>query len=141
MRGAVTARNYAPAWTGAAAIGMANGTARRALYEDRLGERTAHQVSSVSLMLLLGGYLRYLERRLPIPTRGQAILVGAGWATATALFEFGMGRLVARQPWRELLRDYDVTAGRLWGLVLLWIALGPIAIREELARCPESRDH
>jgi hypothetical protein len=41
-------------------------------------------------------------------------------------FEFGFGRLVMGHPWSRLLRDYNVFAGRLWGLVLLVVLLMPL---------------
>lgn len=49
--------------------------------------------------------------------------------TAIDGFEFGFGHFVAGQPMSELLRDYNLAKGRLWPLVLAWLALGPIAIR------------
>ena len=134
---AATWSRYAPAWLGAAALGVANGVGRRALYERRLGERAAHQVSTFTLIALLAGYLRALEQRWPIPSRREALAVGAGWSAATVAFEFGFGHYVAGEAWSDLLRDYDLGDGRLWSLVLLWLAVGPAVVREELVRCPD----
>jgi hypothetical protein len=52
-----------------------------------------------------------------------------GWLALTVAFEFGFGRLVAKQSWDELLADYDVAEGRTWPFVLAWIAAGPAAVR------------
>ena len=49
-------------------------------------------------------------------------------------FEFGFGRLVAKQPWSELARDYDITQGRTWPFVLAWIVTGPALVRTLRAR-------
>jgi hypothetical protein len=57
------------------------------------------------------------------------LAVGAQWLALTVAFEFGFGRLVARQSWDELLADYDVRAGRTWPFVLAWIAAGPEVTR------------
>ena len=46
----------------------------------------------------------------------------------TLAFETALGRLVARQPWRVLLADYDLRAGRLWILVPLWVLCGPYVV-------------
>ena len=34
------------------------------------------------------------------------------WLGLTLAFEFGFGRLVAKQSWEQLLADYNVAAGR-----------------------------
>jgi hypothetical protein len=34
-----------------------------------------------------------------------------------------------RTPWRDMLHDYDLRAGRVWSLVLLAMLLGPEAVR------------
>ena len=34
--------------------------------------------------------------------------MGTGWLALTVVFEFGFGRLVAKQSWDELLADYNV---------------------------------
>ena len=80
---------WAVAWLGGPVIGVVNGTARELLYGDRLGERTAHQVSAVALAGVLGGYVFVIERRWPIPTARGAAAIGAMWVGMTAAFEFG----------------------------------------------------
>jgi hypothetical protein len=44
----------------------------------------------------------------------------------TVLFEFIFGRLVMKHPWSKLLADYNLLAGRLWLLVLLWLVIAPV---------------
>jgi len=36
-------------------------------------------------------------------------------------------------PWRRLLGDYDLRAGRLWVLIPLWLAAGPAVLRDWLS--------
>jgi hypothetical protein len=40
-------------------------------------------------------------------------------------FEFLFFHYVAGHSWPELLANYDIAHGRLWPLILLWVALGP----------------
>ena len=117
-------------WLGGAAIGVANGVAREATYGRRVQARTAHQLSGLTAVAAFGAYFRALQRRAPIPTRREALTVGGVWLALTVAFEFGFGRLVAKQSWDELLADYDVRGGRTWPLVLAWIAVGPAVARE-----------
>jgi len=125
---------WAAAWLGGPVLGIANGTLRQVVYARRLGELRAHQVSTVTLAAALTGYVRAVDRRWPIATGRDAALIGAGWTASTVAFEFGFGHYVAKEPWRKLLRDYDVSAGRIWGLVLLSIAAAPaLARRRRLA--------
>jgi hypothetical protein len=118
-------RAWALGWVGAAVLGVANGVARRAGYEQRLGELRAHQVSTGTATALLAAYTFLLDRRWPIASTGDAAAIGVAWTGATAAFEFGLGHYVAHTPWTELLRDYDLRQGRLWSLVLLTLGASP----------------
>ena len=46
----------------------------------------------------------------------------------TVAFEFLFGHYVAKRPWRELLRDYNLFAGRVWLVVLVWVTLAPYVV-------------
>jgi hypothetical protein len=116
-------------WLGAAVIGVINGVARRALYEDRVGLQAAHYLSTATLLVLLGGYMALLARRWPIATRRTALLVGSVWSALTVGFEFGLGRFVVGDSWAKLFEQYEVWRGNVWILVPAWIALGPLVIR------------
>jgi hypothetical protein len=111
-------------------IGVANGVARRALYEKRVGPQAAHYLSTAALVVLLGGYMALLAKRWPIPSRGMALLVGGVWAAMTVGFEFGLGRFVVGSSWTKLLGQYAFWRGNAWILVPIWIALGPALIRD-----------
>jgi hypothetical protein len=47
----------------------------------------------------------------------------------TVLFEFGFGHYLDADSWEELLKNYDLTEGNLWMLILLWIGVGPATVR------------
>jgi lysylphosphatidylglycerol synthetase-like protein (DUF2156 family) len=116
-------------WLGGPVLGVGNGALREAVYARRLGELRAHQLSTLTLVALLGGYVAALERRWPIARASDAALVGAAWAAMTAEFELAFGHYVAHAPWSQLLRDYDLRKGRLWSLVLCTATLAPAAAR------------
>jgi hypothetical protein len=113
------------AWLGAAALGIANGAGREALYADATGEGAAHIISTGTLLALPGGYMQLLQRRWPLRTRQQGLSVGGAWAAMTLAFEFGFGHWVADESWADLLENYDLTAGRVWLLVPTATVAGP----------------
>jgi uncharacterized membrane protein (UPF0136 family) len=117
------------AWLGGSALGIVNGVARELLYKDQVGDQAAHYISTATLVALLAFYMWVLERRRPIPSRRTAIKIGGMWLLLTILFEFGFGHYVDGKPWSVLLRDYDVTDGRVWSLVVIWIGIGPSIVR------------
>ncbi|MGA7982466.1 MAG: hypothetical protein WCA32_19870, partial [Chromatiaceae bacterium] len=67
----------------------------------------------------------FLMRRRRPSSAGQAWAVGLAWLALTVAFEFGFGHYVAGHPWASLLADYDLTSGKLWALILVWIAVAP----------------
>ena len=121
-------RAWLVAWVGGAGIGVANGVAREATYGRLVGERAAHQISGATAIAAFGAWFAALQRRRPLRGTREALGVGAAWVAMTVCFEFGFGRLVAKQSWDELLADYDVREGRTWPLVLAWIGVGPAII-------------
>lgn len=123
------------AWAGGSVLAVANGTVREVLLRPAFGEATAHRVSTVALVGLLGGYVRTLDRRWPLPDRRFAWRVGARWVVMTTAFEFGFGRLEGKS-WSTLLRDYDVRAGRLWVLLPLWTLVAPAVVLARRTKRP-----
>ena len=107
------------------AIAVANGAVRDLWYSKSISELRAHQVSTVSAIVLLAAYIWMVMRIWPVATREQALVVGAMWLVMTLAFEFLFGHFVARQAWRRLLHDYNLFAGRLWILVPAWVAVAP----------------
>ncbi len=116
------------AWLGGAAIGVANGATRELTYGRALSEPVANRVSAITGTAAFLSYFGALQRRRPLRSRRQALLVGGAWAALTVGFEFGLGRAQGKE-WDELTAEYDISRGRLWPFVLAAVALGP-----ELAR-------
>ncbi|MDX6252789.1 MAG: hypothetical protein QOF10_6149 [Kribbellaceae bacterium] len=57
--------------------------------------------------------------------------------TTATTFEFGLGHFVEHKPWQVLLADYDITSGRIWLLIPIWVAIGPTVIRGLRVNRPE----
>jgi hypothetical protein len=119
LRADLTFRRWIVAWLGGSVLGIANGVARELAYKNRVGERTANQISAATLTGLLALYLVALQRRWPIGTRRKALEIGGAWVVLTVFFEFGFGHWVDRKSWAELLDNYDIAEGHPWLLVLL----------------------
>ena len=113
------------AWFVLVAVAVLNGIIRQGGYSKVLPELAAHQVSTVTGMLVTGIVGWMLSRRWPLDSARQAWLVGCGWLLLTVLFEFGFGHYVAGHSWARLLQDYNVLQGRVWSLFLLWLLLMP----------------
>jgi hypothetical protein len=122
-------RRWCAAWAGLALLGVANGAARELTYQPYVGEHAGHQLSTVTLLLLVAGYTWLLQRRWPLLTARDALAVGVTWVGLTLAFEVGFGHYVAGTSWSALLADYDLRAGNLWLLVPLATALAPWAAR------------
>ena len=116
---------YVLCWFGLAMIATANGVLRQSTYGRALSETQAHQVSTLIGILLTGLFVWLVSRRLPLESKAQAWTVGVVWLAMTIAFEFGFGRYVAGHSWQRLLADYDLFAGRVWPVFLLWVTVTP----------------
>jgi hypothetical protein len=124
-----TWRRWTAAWLGGTVLAIANGVVREAGYAGRVGDLAAHQISTVTFLGLFAAYFGVLERRWPIATTRRALEIGATWVLLTVVFEFGFGHWVDGKTWSELARNYDLTSGHLFLLVLLWVGAGPALVR------------
>lgn len=116
---------YVLAWLPMVIIAIANGIVRQFGYASIVGDQAAHQISTFTAIILFGLYIWLIMRKWPPASPRQAMQVGALWFLLTVAFEFLFGHFVAGHPWERLVADYDLTAGRLWPLVLLWVAVAP----------------
>lgn len=106
-------------------IAMINGGIREYTYQKWTGERTGHQISTITLILLFAIYFMFLFRFYPLSSIQQATNIGLMWLGLTVIFEFVMG-LLSGNSWSEMFADYNIFKGRLWPLVLLWVAIAPV---------------
>lgn len=116
---------YMIAWVGMLIIAIINGAIREGGYKKFMGELRAHQVSTITAIILFGLFIWALTSIWPIHSAGQAIAIGLIWLVLTVAFEFLFGRCVMKHPIKKLLHDYNILAGRLWVLMLIWITIAP----------------
>jgi hypothetical protein len=116
-------------WCIFALIAVAGGIFRVTVLEPRLGSYPANVVETLALVVVLLGLIRIAVPWL-LPERGRAALITLGmfWLVLTVTFEFLFGHYVDGASWDALIANYDVTAGRLWVLVLLSLLLGPLVL-------------
>lgn len=112
-------------------IAIANGIVRESVYAQYVGDLTAHQISTV---IAIGAYIALayvmLRKHFQEASLGVSLLIGALWVAMTVIFEFGFGHYVDGAPWSELLADYNLFKGHVWGLFLLTIFLTPLIVRK-----------
>ncbi|GEL98742.1 hypothetical protein [Cellulomonas terrae] len=123
------------AWCGIAGAAVANGGLRERVLVPRLGTLRAHQVSTGVLVTTIVATASVLQRRHPLPDRTTALRVGLGWSAGTLAFELGAGA-VRGLPLSDLVADYDLRAGRLWGFVPLTMAVAPVLVERISRRRP-----
>lgn len=118
----------AVSWFALMIAAIVNGVFRESVLLEPLGSAWAHVVSTVMLCVLVLVLAWLLTPWVRPVTPRRALAVGGLWLAMTVAFEFGFGRLVAGRSWAELMADYDVTAGRIWVLVLLTVLAAPYAV-------------
>lgn len=117
---------YVLAWIPMIFIGIINGIVREATYGKYLSELRAHQVSTVTGVLLFGLYIWLLARLWRFESLAPAVTIGCIWLGLTVAFEFIFGHYIAGHSWSKLIADYNILAGRVWIVVLIWIAIAPM---------------
>jgi hypothetical protein len=116
---------YILAWVPMVLIAIANAFLRENVFAKRLSELQAHQVSTATGVLLFGIYIWVITRIWRPESPGRAFTIGLTWLGLTVAFEFLFGHFVMGHPWSRLFYDYNVFIGRLWVIVLIWVALAP----------------
>jgi hypothetical protein len=125
---------YILLWIPMVFIAIANGAARDLGYGKHTGELPAHQISTVTAVLLFTAYIWAVLRIVPPRSAGHATAIGSLWLGLTVAFEFLFGHYAAGLPWSRLWSDYNVLAGRLWVLVPLWLGAAPFVFHRLRAR-------
>jgi hypothetical protein len=115
-------------------IGILNGALREWTYGKHLDELRAHQISTLTGILLFSLYIWGVTRFWSFASAQQALIVGLIWLGLTIVFEFGFGHYVAGHPWSQLVADYNLLAGRVWLVVLIWITVAPLLFYRLLPR-------
>jgi hypothetical protein len=114
-------------WILLAVVAIINGSLRNFTYGKFMTELTAHQVSTLTLIILFGTvYFLFFKLTRAEFSRLDLFLIGSIWLGMTILFEFVFGHFVMGNPWEKLLADYNIFKGRTWILIPLWTWFGPL---------------
>lgn len=111
-------------WLPMIAIAFANASLRELFFVKHFSDLRAHQLSTITLIILCAVYIWLVLPQLHIQNTGQAILIGFVWVLLTVAFEFSLGRITGKS-WDYLLRDYNILAGRIWSIFLICLFLLP----------------
>ena len=107
-------------------LAIINAILREGLFTSFLPELRAHQLSTITLMILffIGTYLilRYSEIQL---SDQQAIIMGCIWIIMTILFEFVAGHYLFGNSWDKLIADYNIFKGRIWIFIPITTLISP----------------
>jgi multidrug transporter EmrE-like cation transporter len=107
-------------------IAIINAILREGIFTSFLNELRAHQLSTLTLMILffIGTYLilHYSEIQL---SDQQALIMGCIWVTMTILFEFVAGHYLFGNSWDKLIADYNIFKGRIWILIPITTLVSP----------------
>lgn len=116
---------YLLSWVPMVPIAIINALIREELLARYLSELHAHQVSTFTGVILFGIYIWLLFRVWEIGSGRRAITVGLVWLVLTVSFEFIFGHFVVGHPWSRLFSDYNISAGRVWVIIPIWITAAP----------------
>lgn len=116
---------YILLWFGLVILAILNGIFRQKVVLRHVSELTAHHISTVTFLLLMGIYIWIFALIWPLVSSGQALTIGGIWLLMTIIFEFVFGHYVMKHSWQKLLHDYNIFKGRLWIIILVWTLLAP----------------
>lgn len=121
---------YFLAWLPGIPIAIINGSLRQFGYRPFMGELEAHQLSTLSFLILFGFYVWFIIPWMKFTKKYQPLYLGIFWLVLTIIFEFVFGYYVRGYTWEKLFYDYNLLDGRLWILVLIWIFISPLLINK-----------
>ena len=116
---------YIMAWFPMLALAIANGALRQLTFGKHMSELRAHQLSTAIGSVIMGLFIWLVVRIWPPSSSRRAFYIGLVWVFLTIVFEFAMGRIMMHRSWQQLFQDYNLAAGRVWLLFLIWLALAP----------------
>lgn len=110
-------------------IVIINAGIREKIYKPRIGELSAHQVSTfiAAILFLILAYFT-LEDSITQLALIDLFMVGLMWLSLTVSFEFIAGHFLFKNPWGKLFADYNLLKGRVWGIFLLIELFSPVII-------------
>ena len=112
-------------WAVLLAVAVANGALRELLLVPRVGASSGHVLSTLVLCAAIVLVALLSIRWIAPPDRAGALRVGGLWVALTLAFELLAGHWLFGKSWGDLFADYNLSAGRVWILVLVATLLAP----------------
>ena len=125
---------YFFAWFGMMFIAIFNGGFRDSVYKPYVGELAAHQISTVTFLVLVTIYIWFLTKKWMLKSSLQAWIIGILWFIMTLIFEFGMGWFIQHKSWDRLFYAYNLFEGQVWLFVPIFVLIAPILFYNNLKR-------
>lgn len=89
----------------------------------------ARRLSALTIASIFTAYVVLVWRATGITTQARAFAVGAYWFVATMATEaIVLNRWMGGMSWRAILTTYNVLAGELWPLVLIYVGVLPALV-------------
>ncbi len=108
---------YLLAWFPMIVIAIINATIRETTYQKFVTELRAHQISTLTGVILFAAYIWELTSLFPLTSSLQAITIGCLWLVLTVMFEFSFGHYVAKESWTTLLNKIVERSPHLKSLI------------------------
>lgn len=116
---------YLLAWIPMLVIAVANGALRQFAFARMISEPHAHQLSTLIGSACIGVFIWFVIRTWPPSSSRQALFIGLLWGLLTVAFETFMGLVLQHRPLLQVLHEYNLFAGRVWALFLIWLVVAP----------------
>jgi len=116
---------YILIWFALLAVAIGNGALRQATFGKVMPELRAHQLSTLIGSVVMGGIIWCVIAVWPPASGRQAIGIGVVWLGLTVAFECFLGLVLLHRPLAQVVGDYNLRAGRVWVLFLVWLTLAP----------------
>lgn len=105
-------------------LAFVNAGLRELVFIKHFSEFRAHQLSTLTLVVLCIIYVWLVFPLLNIQNSKQAFLIGFVWVILTVAFEFTLGR-ITNKSWEYLLQNYNLLTGRIWLVFLISLFILP----------------
>jgi uncharacterized membrane protein len=106
-------------------IAVANGALRQLTFARVMSEPHAHQLSTLIGSACIGAFIWFVIRTWPPSSSRQALFIGFLWGLLTVAFESFMGLVLQHRSLLQVLNEYNLLAGRVWVLFLIWLVVAP----------------
>ena len=80
----------------------------------------------------------FLKRESEDYNNKDTIILGVLWLIWTIIFEFTFGGLVMGNSLEYLIADYNIFAGRVWGLFLFSLLIAPFIVNKYILKRAQS---